>query len=79
MSNPIELPALDFRKKITNQFHLRQIQSLAEQWAVSPCEACWRIITDRIAAEMVKKENNIISKPNNEVPHSQYNSPGKEA
>lgn len=79
MSNPIELPALDFRKKITNQFHLRQIHILADQWAISPCEVCWRLITNGIASEkLCRQVSNEVNKVlNNDIPDPKHNPPAE--
>lgn len=51
-----DLEPLDFRKKITNQFQLSQLQIIAQHWGVCKTEACWRLITDGIIKEKTKRE-----------------------
>lgn len=56
MENPIQIPPLDFRKRITNQFQLTQIDVLSKQWGISHCDVCWRLITVGIVKEKEKRE-----------------------
>jgi hypothetical protein len=56
MDNQSQIPPLDFRKKITNQFQLTQINVLSEQWGISHCDVCWRLITAGIVKEKEKRE-----------------------
>lgn len=82
MSNPqdLPLPDFDFRKRFSNQFQLRQLRILSEQWGgITLNEVCCRLITDGIVREKDMRETIIHQKNNNEVPYPKYNPPGKEA
>lgn len=56
MDNQSDYSPLDFRKKITNQFQLTQIDALSKQWGISHCDVCWRLITTGIVKEKEKRE-----------------------
>lgn len=76
MPNPDELQVFYFRKRITTQFQLRQLQILCTQWGVTMSEVCCRLISDGIIREKQNREaNGEIKKILNEVPNPEYNSP----